>query len=205
MIAITRNNTLLMENSMQLRQEQTEINRRIQILQDWMMSPFRMIPLQLLQDNTLNINELHAVAAETPSDDNPWSVQLLELLDHSIAKHFPHFQLPHWEQKDPIPSPVETPQDPPPKTPLSEAATEDFTGDPQSKHPDPELEPLVSPSPEVVPDLPSLTSVGLEENLNDDLFVENNDFEEFEDVQREEFWTIKYWRYWNGRQFQFQR
>ena len=190
---------------MQLRQEQTEINRRIQILQDWMMSPFRMIPLQLLQDNTLNINELHAVAAETPSDDNPWSVQLLELLDHSIAKHFPHFQLPHWEQKDPIPSPVETPQDPPPKTPLSEAAAEDFTGDPQSKHPDPELEPLVSPSPEVVPDLPSLTSVGLEENLNDDLFVENNDFEEFEDVQREEFRTIKYWRYWNGRQFQFQR
>ena len=190
MIAITRNNTLLMENSMQLRQQQTEMNRRIQILQDWMMSPFRMIPLQVLQDNSLNIDELHAVAAETPSDDNPWLVQLLELLDHSIAKHFPHFEFPHWEHQDPIPSPVETPKEtpqaPPPQTPLSEAATEDYTGDPQSKHPDPELEPFVSPSPDVVPDLPSLTSMGLEENQNDDVFVENNDFEEFEDIQRED-------------------
>ena len=108
MIAIARNNTLLIENSMQLRQELTEMNRRIQILQDWMASPFRMIPLQALQDNSLN-NDLHAVVAETPSDDNPWSVQLLELLDHSIAKHFPHFELPHWEHRDPIISPVETP------------------------------------------------------------------------------------------------
>ena len=191
MIAITRNNTLLMEDSMQLRQEQKELNRRIQILQDWMMSPFRMIPLQVLQDTTLNINELHAVVAETPSDDNPWSVQLLELLDHSIAKHFPHFEFPLWEQEAPIPTPVETPketpQTPPPKTPLSAAATEDFTGDPQSKHPDPDLEQFVSPSPEVVPDLPSLTSMGLEENVNEDLFAENNDLEQIEDLLREEF------------------
>ena len=191
MIAITRNNTLLMENSMQLHREQKELNRSIQILQDWMMSPVRMIPLQVLQDNALDINELHAVVAETPSDDNPWSVQLLELLDHSIAKHFPHFEFPNWEQEAPVHTPVETPQEtpqtPPPKTPPSVAATEDFTGDPQSKHPDPEVEQFVSPSPEAVPELPSLTSMGLAENVNDELLVENNEFDEFEDLSREEF------------------
>ena len=155
------------------------------------MSPVRMIPLQVLQDNTLDINQLHAVVAETPSDDNPWSVQLLELLDHSIAKHFPHFEFPNWEQEAPAHTPVETPketpQTPPPKTPQSVAATEDFTGDPQSKHPDPEVEQFVSPSPEAVPELPSLTSMGLEENVIDELLVENNDFDEFEDLLREEF------------------
>ena len=57
------------------------------------------------------------------------------------------------------------------KTPRSEASTEDFTGDPQSKHPDPELEPFVSPSPEAVPGLPSLTSMGLEENHHDEVFL----------------------------------
>ena len=187
MIPITRNNTLLMEESMKLRQELLKMNGRIQILQDWMMSPFRMIPLQVLQDNTLNINELHTAVSETPSDDNPWSVQLLELLDHSIAKHFPHFELPHCEYPVSMTTPVETPKGTPQvsplKTPQSEASTEDFTGDPQSKHPDPELEPFVSPSPEAVPGLPSLTSMGLEENHHDEVFFENN---VFEDIQREE-------------------
>ena len=160
------------------------------------MSPFRMVPLQVLQDNSLNINDLHAVVAETPSDDNPWSVQLLELLDHTIAKHFPHFELPHWDHLNPaIPSvetPKETPQVQTPKTPVSEAAAEDFAGDPQSKHPDPELEPFVSPSPEPVPDLPSLTSMGLEENNNDDVFFETTFLRIFSgNISR----TIRYWRY----------
>ena len=187
MIAITKNNTLLMEESMGLREELKKMNNRIQILQDWMMSPFRMIPLQVLQDNSLNINELHAVVSETPSDDNPWSVQLLELLDHSIAKHFPHFELPHCKYPvsptSPVETPKETPQEPPMKTPKSEATTEDFTGDPQSKLPDPELEPFVSPSPEAVPGLPSLTSMGLEENPLDEQCFEN---QVVEDTQREE-------------------
>ena len=179
---------------MQLHRTQKELNRKIQILQDWMMSPVRMIPLQVLQDNTLDINQLHAVVSETPSDDNPWSVQLLELLDHSIATHFPHFEFPDWEQAEaPIPTPVETPkeapQTPPPNTPQSVAVTEDFTGDPQSKLPDPEVEPFVSPSPspEAVPEVPSLTSMGLEETVGDELFGENAAFDEFDDWLREEF------------------
>ena len=60
------------------------------------MSPFRLVPLQALQENSLNIDDLQAIASETPSDDNPWFDQLLELLDHSIANHFPHFEIPTW-------------------------------------------------------------------------------------------------------------
>ena len=108
MIAITRNNTLIMEESMGLREELKKMNNRIQVLQDWMMSPFRIIPLPVLQDNSLNINELHAVVSETPSDDIPWSVQLLELIDHSIAQHFPHFELPPCKYPVSPNSPVET-------------------------------------------------------------------------------------------------
>ena len=88
LISITQNHNLLIEDSIRLRQELTEINRRVQILQDWMMSPFRLVPLQALQDDSLNIHDLEAIASETPSDDNPRSVQLLELLDHSIANHY---------------------------------------------------------------------------------------------------------------------
>ena len=188
MIAITKNNTLLMEESMGLREELKKMNNRIQILQDWMMSPFRIIPLPVLQDNSLNINELHAVVSETPSDDNPWSVQLLELIDHSIAQHFPHFELPPCKYPvsptSPVENPKETPQEPPIKTPKSEAPTEDFTGEPQIKPPDPDFELVVSPSPEAVPDLPSLTSMGLEEeNPLDEQYVENQVVDE---IQREE-------------------
>ena len=194
MIAIMRNNTLIMDNSMQLHRTQKELNRKIQILQDWMMSPVRMIPLQVLQDNTLEINQLHAVVSETPSDDNPWSVQLLELLDHSIAKHFPHFEFPDSEQAEaptPVETPKETPQTPPPNTPHSVAATEDFTWDPQSKHPDPEVEFSVSLSPEAVPELPSLTSMGLEETLGDELVGgENTVFDEFEKGGYSQLWNI---------------
>ncbi len=191
MIAIMRNNTLIMENSMQLHRTQKELNRKIQILQDWMMSPVRMIPLQVLQDNSLDINQLHAVVSETPSDDNPWSVQLLELLDHSIAKHFPRFEFPDWEQVEgptltPVETPKETPQTPPPNTPQSIAVTEDFTGDPQSKHPDPQVELFVSPSPEAVPDLPSLTSLGLEETIGNEPVDENDAFDEFNDLLQDE-------------------
>ena len=188
MIAITKNNTLLMEESMGLREELKKMNNRIQVLQDGMMSPFRIIPLPVLQDNSLNINELHAVVSETPSDDNPWSVQLLELIDHSIAQHFPHFDLPSCKYPvsptTPVETPKEIPQEPPIKTPQSEAPTEDFTGEPQTKPPDQELELVVSPSPEAVPDLPSLTSLGLEEeNPLDEQNVENQVVEDF---QREE-------------------
>ena len=178
MIAITKNNTLIMEESMGLREELKKMNNRIQVLQDWMMSPFRIIPLPVLQDNSLNINELHAVVSETPSDDNPWSVQLLELIDHSIAQHFPHFELPQCKYpvspNSPVETPKETPQEPPIATPKSEAPTEDFTGESQMKPPDPDAELVVSPSPEAVPDLPSLTSMGLEEeNPLEEPIVEN--------------------------------
>ena len=121
LISITQNHNLLIEDSIRLRQELTEINRRVQILQDWMMSPFRLVPLQALQDDSLNIHDLEAIASETPSDDNPRSVQLLELLDHSIANHYIRISPPI-----PPPSP-------------SEDGTEDFTTGPQ-KHPNPVLE-----------------------------------------------------------------
>ena len=71
LISITQNHNLLIEDSIRLRQELTEINRRVQILQDWMMSPFRLVPLQALQDNSLNINDIQAIASETLSADNP--------------------------------------------------------------------------------------------------------------------------------------
>ena len=118
----------------------------------------------------------------------------LELLDHSIAKHFPHFEFPDWEQAEapistPVETPKETPQTPLPNTPQSVAVTEDLTGDPQSKLPDPEVEPFVcpSPSPEAVPEVPSLTSMGLEETVSDELFGNNDAVDEFDDWLREEF------------------
>ena len=86
-----RDHNQMMQQQMSFQQQLTEISRRCQILQDWMMSPVRMVPLQVLQDNTLNIDQLQDAISQTPSDNDPWSVQLLELLDHSIAAHFPHF------------------------------------------------------------------------------------------------------------------
>ena len=49
-----RANSLWLENQIYQRKHLTEIHRRVQILQDWMMSPFRLIPMQVLQGNTLN-------------------------------------------------------------------------------------------------------------------------------------------------------
>ena len=79
------------------------------------------------------------------------------MLDHSIANHFPHFEIPTWNLLHPEISPPIPPPSP------SEDGTEDFTTGPQ-KHPNPVLEEFFSPSPEAVPGLPSLTSMGLEEN-----------------------------------------
>ena len=81
------------------------------------------------------------------------SVQLPELLHHSVANHFPHFEIPTWNLLHPEISPPSP----------SEDGTADFTTAPE-KHPNPVLEEFVSPSPEAVPGLPSLTSMGLEEN-----------------------------------------
>ena len=101
LILITRDHNKLMQHQIDFQKQLTEINRRCQILQDWMMSPFRLVPVQVLQDNTLNIDTIHSVISDQPSDDDSWSVQLLELLDHSIAAHFPHFEFPHWELLQP--------------------------------------------------------------------------------------------------------
>ena len=91
----------MIQQQMAFQQQITEISRRCHILQDWMMSPVRMVPLQVLQDTTMNIDQLHDLISERPSDNDPWSVQLLELIDHSIAAHFPHFDFPHWELLNP--------------------------------------------------------------------------------------------------------
>ena len=80
-----RDHNQMIQQQMSFQQQITEISRRCQILQDWMMSPVRMVPLQVLQDNTLNIDQLQDAISQTPSDNDPWSVQLLELLDQSIA------------------------------------------------------------------------------------------------------------------------
>ena len=91
----------MLQTQLSYQQQLTEISRRCQILQDWMMSPVRMIPAQVLQDNTMNIDQLHDLISERPSDNDPWSVQLLELIDRSIAAHFPHFEFPHWDLLNP--------------------------------------------------------------------------------------------------------
>ena len=106
-----RDHNQMIQKQMSFQQQITEISRRCQILQDWMMSPVRMVPLQVLQDNTLNIDQLQDAISQTPSDNDPWSVQLLELLDQSIAAHFPHFDFPHWDLLNPEipPSSQETP------------------------------------------------------------------------------------------------
>ena len=96
-----RDHNQMIQQQMSFQQQITEISRRCQILQDWMMSPVRMVPLQVLQDNTLNIDQLQDVISQTPSDNDPWSVQLIELLDQSIAAHFPHFDFPHWDLLNP--------------------------------------------------------------------------------------------------------
>ena len=96
-----RDRNQMIQQQMSFQQQITEISRRCQILQDWMMSPVRMVPLQVLQDNTLNIDQLQDVISQTPSDNDPWSVQLIELLDQSIAAHFPHFDFPHWDLLNP--------------------------------------------------------------------------------------------------------
>lgn len=107
LILVVRDHQKLMRHQIDFQKQLTEINRRCNILQDWMMSPFRLVPLQVLQDNTLNIDSVHEIIAEQPSDEDSWSVQLLELLDHSIAAHFPHFDFPHYKLLQP-----ELPQSP---------------------------------------------------------------------------------------------
>ena len=98
----------MMQTQIHFQQQLTEISRRCHILQDWMMSPFRLVPMQVLQDSTLHIDQLHDFISTHPSDDDPWSVQLLKLLDHSIAAHFPHFDFPRWDLLNPeIPSDFE--------------------------------------------------------------------------------------------------
>ena len=94
---MVRNHNQMIQQQMNFEQQISEISRRCHILQDWMMSPFRLVPLQVLQDNTMNIDQLHNIISEHPSDNDPWSAQLLELIDHSIAAHFPHFDFPHWD------------------------------------------------------------------------------------------------------------
>ena len=96
-----RDHNQMIQQQMSFQQQITEISRRCPILQDWMMSPVRMVPLQVLQDNALNIDQLQDVISQTPSDNHPWSVQLIELLDQSIAAHFPHFDFPHWDLLNP--------------------------------------------------------------------------------------------------------
>ena len=93
-IQMVRDHNRMLQTQLSYQQQLTEISRRCQILQDWMMSPVRMIPLQVLQDNTLKIDQLHNLLSEHPSDNDPWSVQLLELIDQSIPAHFPHFDFP---------------------------------------------------------------------------------------------------------------
>ena len=65
------------------------------------MSPFRLVPLHVLQENILQIDELQLATAQTPADNDPWSIQLLELLDQSISNHFPRFDHPKWELPHP--------------------------------------------------------------------------------------------------------
>ena len=75
LILVVRDHQKLMQHQIDFQKQLTEINRRCQILQDWMMSPFRLVPFQVLQDNTLNIDTIHSVISEQPSDDDSWSVQ----------------------------------------------------------------------------------------------------------------------------------
>ena len=96
-----RDHNQMIQQQMFFQQQITEISRRCQILQDWMMSPVRMVPSQVLHDNTMSIDQLHELISQHPSDNDPWSVQLLELIDHSIAAHFPHFDFPHWDLLNP--------------------------------------------------------------------------------------------------------
>lgn len=69
LILVVRDHQKLMQHQIDFQKQLTEINRRCNILQDWMMSPFRMVPLQVLQDNTLNIDSIHEIVSEQPSDD----------------------------------------------------------------------------------------------------------------------------------------
>jgi len=101
-----RDHNHMIQQQMSFQQQITEISRRCHILQYWMMSPVRMVPSQVLQDNTMNIDQLHDLISERPSDNDPWSVQLLERIDHCIAAHFPHFDFPHWELLNPEPPPT---------------------------------------------------------------------------------------------------
>lgn len=105
---MVRDHQKLMQHQIDFQKQLTEINRRCNIRQDWMMSPFLMVPLQVFQDNTLNIDSIHEIVSEQPSDDDSWSVQFFELLDHSIAAHFPHFDFPYWEIPHPELPPTPT-------------------------------------------------------------------------------------------------
>ncbi len=49
----------------------------------------------------MNIDELQLATAQTPADDDPWPIQLLELLDQNISNHFPRFDHPKWELPHP--------------------------------------------------------------------------------------------------------
>lgn len=100
-ILVVQDHQKLMRHQIDFQKQLSELYRRSNILQDWMMSPFRLVPLQVLQDNSVNINTIQEIVSEHPSDDDPWSVHLLELLDQSIGAHFSHFDFPHWEMLHP--------------------------------------------------------------------------------------------------------
>lgn len=152
LIKLSQQNTQLTENSIHLHRQVVELGKRVHCLQDWMMSPFRIVPLNTLQEHFINIDDLQTINAETPSDENPWSVQLLELLDRSILHQFPKLDFTPLDFAR-----LETPQ-----PPRSEASTEDFhlEDQPQNK---PEEVKIEVPSPVDAPGLPSLVALGLEE------------------------------------------
>ena len=137
-----RDHNQMMQQQMSFQQQLTAISRRCQILQDWMMSPVRMVPLQVLQDNTLNIDQLQDAISQTPSDNDPWSVQLLELLDQSIAAHFPHFDFPHWDLLNP---------EIPPSSPENPSEEQEVFSTPDYKLPVPEEQEEHKSAPEYVP------------------------------------------------------
>ena len=137
-----RDHNQMMQQQMSFQQQLTEISRRCQILQDWMMSPVRMVPLQVLQDNTLNIDQLQDAISQTPSDNDPWSVQLLELLDQSIAAHFPHFDFPRWDLLNP---------EIPPSSPENPSEEQEVFSTPDYTLPVPEEQEEQKSAPEYVP------------------------------------------------------
>ena len=85
------------------------------------MSPFRLVPLQVLQDNSLNTDQLQDAVSQTPCDEDPRPVHLLELLDLSISNQFSEFDFPRWELLHP-----ELPTYPPNESAEDDIPTPDF-------------------------------------------------------------------------------